>query len=324
MDKQPILSISVIIPCFNCANYLAEAVASVREQTVACHEIIIVDDGSTDNTPAVVSTLGDDIIYTRQDNHGPSSARNKGIEVATGQLVAFLDADDKWAANKLELQTSVLQHDPAIALVAADMAEFDAHDEIIVPSVLGKYDLHEHFSRLCGAPVPDALSLLMKTNFIPTGTVIVKRQVLLDTGGFNEEIHYGEDLELWAKIASAHSIACLPQVLMFRRKHGGNTSKATTALLRDLAKVATSVRKCCSGALLKQGVDPDLLVARAWSDLGYWHFTTGQPRLAHDAFRNSLREKFNLRAFIYGATCLVPKPLLYALRNIKQKLFKTD
>ena len=98
--KKPL--VSVIIPTYNSAGYIEEALESVFEQTLQDFEIIVVDDGSTDGTGEVLRKYGDRIRYIYQENNGPASARNGGIRVARGEYIAFLDADDLWVSTKLE------------------------------------------------------------------------------------------------------------------------------------------------------------------------------------------------------------------------------
>jgi len=114
MATEPI---SVIIPVYNGAAYLEEAVASIRRQAFAVDEIVVVDDGSTDGSAALAATLGEDVRVVSQDNAGPAAARNRGIEMARNEIIAFLDADDLWPDDKLALQLPVLLRDPAIDMV---------------------------------------------------------------------------------------------------------------------------------------------------------------------------------------------------------------
>src|SRR5579871_1893267 len=103
------LSTSVIIPVYNAEAFLAQAVESVRRQTVKPLEIIVVDDGSTDNSAQVAARL--DVHYIYQPNRGPAAARNRALTAARGQFIAFLDADDLWPDNKLAMQTEILTQD---------------------------------------------------------------------------------------------------------------------------------------------------------------------------------------------------------------------
>jgi len=310
-------TISAIIPAYNSAPYVGQAIASVRAQTHAVDEIIVVDDGSVDETPEVIGGLGEDVRCIRQENAGPSAARNRGVAEAGGEFIAFLDADDQWTPEKTRHQLAALERHPELALVAGDMAEIDVDGRIVVPSVLEKHAIRDGFAELQGAPIPDALAMLVRINFIPTGTVLVRRKAIEEAGGFPEEIRYGEDLALWARIAARHPIACLPDVLMLRRRHGENATEAVGPLLADLVRVMDSIRRACSEALRSQGVDPDQLAANAWADLGYWHFAAGDLEKARHAFSASWRERPSRRAFFFRFFSMLPKPLVAALRRLK-------
>jgi len=109
------ITITAVIPAYNAAEYIARAIKSVLAQTRPADEIIVVDDGSTDNTLDVVRSFGEKVILIQQENGGASAARNTGINAATGNWIAFLDADDEWLPNMLELQTNILRQHPDIA-----------------------------------------------------------------------------------------------------------------------------------------------------------------------------------------------------------------
>src|SRR5438477_8352790 len=112
--------VSVVIPTFNSADYLVQAIQSVLAQTYQDFEIIVVDDASTDNTNGVLQSFADRICYVRQDRGGPSAARNRGILQARGELIAFLDADDLWRPTKLARQVDYLKCHPQACLVYTD------------------------------------------------------------------------------------------------------------------------------------------------------------------------------------------------------------
>ena len=125
-------TVSVVIPVYNGAPFLASAVASVRAQSVAVAEIVVVDDGSTDATAEVAKGLG--VSYLCQANQGPGAARNRGVTVATGEWIAFLDADDVWVGEKLARQLEYLAGHPEVVLVSGDMAEVDEAGNVEVAS----------------------------------------------------------------------------------------------------------------------------------------------------------------------------------------------
>ncbi|HBA66862.1 MAG TPA: hypothetical protein DCZ48_11925, partial [Methylococcaceae bacterium] len=127
-------------------------------------------------------------------------------------------------------------------------------------------------------------------------------------------IRFGEDLELWAKIAAKHPISCIPEILMLRRLHGNNATQLTAPLLSDLAKVMTSIRNYAAKELSLQNIDPNRLVANAYADLGYWHFSEYDLITARQAFSASLKEKPTKRALLYWLACLLPKGIIKILR----------
>lgn len=311
------MKISVIIPAYNSAAFITDAVRSILDQSQPVNEIVIVDDGSTDATQTVVESLSGPIIYIKQPNQGPSTARNTGIDAAKNDWIAFLDADDQWTPNKIERQLNVLQNYPELVLIAGDMAEIDNDDHILTESVLDKHHLLRKFQELENRPIPNALAELVTKNFIPTGTVLVKKSALLEAGCFNPSIRFGEDLECWSKIAAKHPIACMSDILMLRRQHGNNATQLTAPLLNDLARVMTSIRNYAAKELSLQNIDPDRLVANAYADLGYWHFSEYDSTTARQAFSASLKEKPSKRALLYWLACLMPAGIIKTLRGIK-------
>jgi glycosyltransferase involved in cell wall biosynthesis len=136
--------ISAIITTFNCETYLGQAIESILNQTVAADEIIVVDDGSSDGSAELVRRYGSRVLYLWQSNRGPGAARNLGIRVAQGELLAFLDSDDLWLPRKLELQMAALDRDPDIDLVFGQMVQF-RDDE---PGVAAGVDEHAQPSPL--------------------------------------------------------------------------------------------------------------------------------------------------------------------------------
>ncbi|MEA3352074.1 MAG: glycosyltransferase family A protein [Chloroflexota bacterium] len=208
-------TISVIIPTYNRADYILEAIDSVLAQTYSDYEIIVVDDGSTDDTAAVLQPLVDDgvIRYVYQHNQGESAARNHGIRLARGQYIAFLDSDDLFLSPKLERQTAFLDAHPNVAFVHSGYSKFDD-----AGNDLGYRDT----SKISGRVYPDILldwSVLMA---VPC--VMVRAQVLEQVGGFDESLRWGPDLDLWRRITQRYYIGVIPESLSKVRVHPGNVS----------------------------------------------------------------------------------------------------
>ncbi len=310
-------SVSVVIPTYNRAAFLGAAVASIRAQTCPCKEIVIVDDGSTDETAQAVAALGNGIRYVKQANAGPAAARNRGIREASGDLVAFLDTDDRWLPNKLALQTAMLQREPSVALVCADMAIEDDAGARSVDSNFTRRGLQAFFAGLDGRPVPDAPRLLLKVNFINTSTVLARRDVLLEMNGFDTRLRYGEDLELWLRIAARNEVACVPSVQEIRVEHAGNVTKSIEPMLLGYVRMAEVIREWARELMPKWGMSADRYVANCLADLGYWYFSQDQLREARRSFARSLREAPTVHALLYGVASAMPASLVDLARRAK-------
>lgn len=313
-------SVAVVIPAYNAAPYIGRAIASVRAQKRKVDELVVVDDGSLDGTCDVVAALGEDIRLIRQPNAGPAAARNRGVQEASSELIAFLDADDEWLPDTLALLTDALAALPQVALATADMSAIDQFNRVVYPSWFGKHDLRESVKCWDRGPVPRPVAELLRKNFVGTSVVLVRTQVYRDLRGFRTDLRYGEDLELWARIAARHPIVCLPDVLGLRRVHPDNTTKATEALLIDLARMAEIIRDWGKDVLHDQGLDADTLVARARTDLGYWYFTLGRHADARKALRAAARARATPRTLRYLALSHLPGSAIAGLRRLRSSL----
>lgn len=311
------LSVSVVIPTYNRARFLPAAIASIRAQTSPCAEVVVVDDGSTDDTKDVLTTVGNGIVYLRQANAGPAAARNLGIRAASGDLVAFLDTDDRWQPDKIASQIAVFRRHPSVALVSTDMAIEDEHGALLVASNFAKRGLAGFFKSLDGAPIPDAPRRLLQLNFINTSTVVVRREVLLALNGFDTRLRYGEDLELWMRIAARHDIACLPNVAEVRVEHSSNVTKSIEPMLRGYVDMARIIREWAQGVMPNWGVNPNRYVADALTDLGYWYFREGRRADAARALDASLREHATRRAWLYKWINRAPAAVVRQARRLK-------
>jgi glycosyltransferase involved in cell wall biosynthesis len=163
--------ISVIIPVYNAAAFLAEAIGSVRAQAYTPLEIIVVDDGSTDQTAVVVQQLGSDIRYVYQENQGPAAARNHGLTLAQGEIIAFLDADDLWTTDKLAQQVPYLLANEETQVVWGNtqVRAYQA-DETLFPPLPPKW-----------MPV--------------LGSMICRKGLFTTAGGFDPKLRFGEDID---------------------------------------------------------------------------------------------------------------------------------
>lgn len=196
--------VSVVIPCWNGERYLAEAVESVLRQPSGVREVVVVDDGSTDGTVAVARSFGAPVTVLHQPHVGVSAARNRGIERTSGELVAFLDADDVWPNDRLEHQLAALDGDPSLGMVMGHVEQFVSPE---LPS-----EMH-HLFRFDPAPLP----------FRSSGTLLVRRSVLGFVGGFSTRYESGEFMD-WILRSEELGVKSeiLSNVLLRRRLHRAN------------------------------------------------------------------------------------------------------
>lgn len=216
-------SVSVIIPVYNGQAYLAEALASVASQSVGDIEVIVIDDGSTDGTPEVVRAFGDmRVRYVRQDKAGAAAARNRGIDLARGALLAFLDADDVWTDNKLALQIASLERADA-EMIFANVEEFISADH--ARDVAGRIKLRS-------GPRPG----------IWLGTLLIRREDFQRVGPFDSRWRIGEFVEWHARAVDLGLRSkVLPEVLARRRLHDANMGRVDRAHRGQYAHVIKSV-----------------------------------------------------------------------------------
>jgi glycosyltransferase involved in cell wall biosynthesis len=208
--------VSVVIPTYNYAHFIGEAIDSVLAQTMPALEIIVVDDGSTDDTRERVAKYGDRVRYIHQANRGLSAARNTGIAAARGEFVALLDADDRWKPGKLAAQWAEFTG-PDIGLVYCGKEVFHEQGRVsLVPAVKAEADR--------------ALELLLTANLFCPSSVIMRRECFAKCGTFDETLRKVEDREMWIRIAKQFRLACVPECLAEWRLHGSALNTKTDGM----------------------------------------------------------------------------------------------
>ena len=205
--------VSVIVPCYNAARFLPDAIASVRAQNYEPLEILVVDDGSTDATPQTVAALGADIRYFRQENSGPAAARNRGLRDARGELIGFADADDQWPDGKLELQVGRLVEDPVVDIVSGRIRyiELPGAEKLDLP-----FEGPDH-----------------SVAHIHLGAGLYHRRVFDVVGLLDETLRISEDFDWFLRAREAGlKIVILREVTLLYRLHESNMTRELKA--RDL------------------------------------------------------------------------------------------
>lgn len=218
-------TVSVVIPAYNAARYAEAAVDSVLGQKYKDVEVLVVDDGSTDGTEAVLSRYGNAIRYLRQRNGGVSAARNRGIQESTGRYVAFLDADDTWFPDKLGRQIAALESS------GQHRACYSAH--VICTEALAPLAVRR--SVRYGSTLED---LLLRGNVVGSVcTVLCDRALFSIAGNFDLTLSQCADWDMWVRLATITEFLYLDEPLVTYRQHGSNMSADPALLERDSTRV---------------------------------------------------------------------------------------
>ncbi len=199
-------TVSVIIPTYNREQWLPHAIESVLQQTRPAQELIVVDDGSTDATADVVRRYPD-VIYVRRERKGPSVARNTGVEICTGEWIAFLDSDDRWLPKKLQRQLEFLQESPDYQAVYTN--ERWIRNGVFVNQ--GKR--HQKYG---GEIYLNCLPLCI----ISPSSILMRKSLFQELGGFDPELPACEDYDLWLRLSARHPIGFIDEPLI--EKYGGH------------------------------------------------------------------------------------------------------
>ncbi len=212
--------VSVIIPTYNCARYLSQAIDSVLHQTFMDLEIIVVDDGSTDRTPEVAAQYSDHITYIRQPNAGNAAARNRGVAEARGRWLCFLDADDLWEPRKLERQLfDLLRHPEWMISFVRARKFFESGDSEPMPADPSESELWNKL--VFYQPFGSSHSGMM-----------LHASCLEQVEGFDDALRLSVDWDLFVRLADRYRIRVLPEFLVHHRQHASNTTGDAELRLR--------------------------------------------------------------------------------------------
>lgn len=219
-DRKP--EVSVVIPTYNRAHLISRAIQSVLDQTYQDFEIIVVDDGSIDNTEEIIKSFKDDrVIYIRhRENKGPSAARNTGIKASKGEYIAFQDSDDEWFTEKLEKQIEVFDNcSPEVGVVYSGFFRIESGKKIYIPKskvIQKEGNIHEE---------------LLKGNFIGTPSVLIKKKCFEKAKFFDENMPALEDWDLWIEISKHYTFKYIniPLLDSYSTPNGVNTNQVSLA-----------------------------------------------------------------------------------------------
>jgi len=230
---SPVTPVSVIIPTHNRAGFLAQAIDSVLTQTYSNFELIVVDDGSTDETQPLLASYGNALNVLHQENRGPAAARNAGIRAARHSLLAFLDSDDQFVRNKLALQVAAMEAQPDLLI---------SHTQ----EIWFRNGQHLNQKKRHTKEGGDIFAQSLELCVVGMSTVMARRELFDRIGLFDESFPCCEDYELWLRVSAGHSFLLVDASLTL--KHGGRSDQVSVQFqtgmdcfrIRALEKLLTS------------------------------------------------------------------------------------
>ena len=290
-------AVSVIIPTHNRTNLLIAALDSVNAQTYRDYEVIVIDDGSTEPIEPSLQGHATRPRVLHQPNLGPAAARNRGIQAAQADLVAFLDSDDLWLPTKLERFVNALRQDAACPLYFGPMSAIDAEGR----PVSGRS------KPCCGGQVTERLFC---SSFVHVPTVVCRRQVLLDAGGFDESLPVCEDYDLWLRLSVDHSFGLIEEPLALRRLHGNRLSKSRMS--RNLTVKASVLKRFHAGDRSRGKISRE----KAMKRLSKVYFAAGKAAFLNGEYHAAAGHLRDSRAFGQSALRTAPWKTAAALLGL--------
>ncbi|CAH6781087.1 Glycosyl transferase [Vibrio chagasii] len=293
--------VSVVIPTYNCLDYLPKAIGSVLKQTHQDIELIIIDDNSNDGTSTYLASIQDHrIVKLSTLGVGAPQARNLGIEKAIGEFIAFLDADDFWFPEKIERQLEFHQRYPEMAMSFTNYEHLTEDYEVIV-------DCFSYWSQFQNREeqfinIDNPLEFIIENNVIGTSTVMVKADVFSQTDSFNADIKYGEDWELWLRMSENHQIGVLNSVEVGYLMRATSVTQTEDLKLRNLASIETILQRYQNNSQRWNLPQSSFKVAKARILEGYADYYRGLQQ--------------NRQAIAYSFRSLVMAPQKRTLRHL--------
>ena len=295
------------MPAHNRAGYIAEAIDSVLSQDYPNKELIVVDDGSTDETVEIIKSYGDQVRLLQQNNLGPAAARNAGISLAQGQYIAFLDSDDLWLPGKLTVQVAYLEAHPEVSLVHVDIFYWfrDSDGKFSMPVVPdppinpmdGTYEI-----KLDEQESGWVYHHLLFRPVLSTITAMLRRSLLDEVGLFDVSLKRGEDYDLWFRASRVTPIHKLVFPGALYRHHGDNSAKQYPDDNYELQVIERAIQRWGMTGPDGSAVDPKQVrrhLAKLSFNFGYCHYQAQRPMVAFRSFMLSL-QRYPLRAKTWG------------------------
>lgn len=300
--------VSVVIPSYNSARYIADAIDSVLRQDYPALEILVIDDGSTDNTNEIVSAYGGQVRLLKQPNQGSAAARNLGIRHASGKYIAFLDADDAWWSRKIRFQVDALVQSGHKMAYSRFIRWYEGAD--------GHFSHPEsEFSNAANPNVSDDKVVtgspyveLLQDCIVWTSTVIVEKVELEGAGLFDEFLRKGQDYDLWIRLSRRISMLGLEQPTALYRIHPGSITSSIKNINYEYLILSRAIAQWGETGPDGRVPPPGKVAARlARSSFGHGlgQLKNGDPALAVTSFKQSIKHSglsFKTLALLLWAT----------------------
>lgn len=302
-------SVSVIIPTYNSASFIVDAITSINNNDYKDVEIIIVDDGSTDSTVEIINSLSGNIKLFTQKNSGRGMARNNGVKHAEGKYIAFLDHDDLLETSSLSERVNYLEDHQDIGWVFTDAMEFDKSGELRL--FLNQFPWlnldNDHFCQL------------LKGCFPLTSTIMIRSDLMRQVGGFNTAIDYGDDIELFLRLFLISKVGMIRKPLSRRRIHPTQGVSSTFDRWNSRVGIYSNFKPSIGKMTDQQHKALNDALKFAYYKLGECYWERNDFKTARSMFLNSCGDgSHSFKALLYAALCTAPNGFISMLRNIKK------
>jgi glycosyltransferase involved in cell wall biosynthesis len=301
--------VSVVIPAYNAARTLPETLDSVFAQTFGDYEIIVVDDGSTDETPELLAGYGEKLQVVHKPNEGkPAAARNRGVAVARGEYVAFLDADDLWRPEKLARQIELMEANPGVGLCFTAAAIIDEHGAEV------------RINRCMPGARGAIYDLLSTRNIMVGSSVVARRRAIESAGGFDEQLTSIENWDLWIRIAHDWEVDFVDEPLTAYRQHAGNRSVNVELRRRNIFRILERHHDPADRSPAGRRRRRDAYFNAYFTVLGIGYFSRLEMGAARSAFWRAFRLKPRADVARHLLLSLMGKSTFLAVRNLRRRL----
>jgi glycosyltransferase involved in cell wall biosynthesis len=296
-----VCKLSIVIPTYNCAPYIDEALKSIFRQSFTDREIIIVDDGSTDDTGAVVGKYEGRVRYLYQANSGGASKpRNEGIRQSRGEYIAIFDSDDIMLDGKLDFQVRFLDNHPEVDFVFTDFCNFQASN--IYPKHTTTCSLFKELLRLKAEQEQyvigkeEGYNALFLENYIGTSSIMFRKQLIEKTGFFDETLRIGEDIDFFFRVLNVSDMGYIDRVCHTRRIHSTSMMSRTEMAIADPIRAYEKQLDTAGSGESRRNLKKQ--IGHRYYALGYYYRSQGQFSDSMGAFlKGSMRVPLNFRLY---------------------------